>query len=74
MSILLSLLLLSITTLACDTKAIVCNTICKQDGDELGIIVKDKCYCANARDIDKVITKVNVKGKIITPKIMYRED
>lgn len=39
---------------------IVCRTVCLQDGDEIGIVLNKKdCYCANKRDVSKVILRVH---------------
>lgn len=42
----------------CDEKHIICSVVCIQDGDEIGVMIKDKCYCANVRDTSKIIVKV----------------
>lgn len=38
---------------------IKCDTICKQDGDDLGFVLKNKCYCGNLRDIQHIPIKIN---------------
>jgi len=40
---------------------IICETVCYQDGDEAGFVIKGQCYCANKRDVTKIITKVQTK-------------
>ena len=50
---------------ACNEKNIICNTVCKHDDDELGIILNDKCYCANYRDLDKYTIKVPKRGRMV---------
>lgn len=42
----------------CNKKELVCKVVCQQDGDDLGIIVNDRCYCANFRNVDKVVIRV----------------
>lgn len=42
-----------------DVLKIKCETICLQDGDDMGIIHKNKCYCANQRDISKAVMRLN---------------
>lgn len=41
-----------------DIMRIKCSVVCNQDGDEIGIVIEDKCYCGNSRDISKVIYRV----------------
>lgn len=43
---------------ACDVNLIVCQTVCAQDGDDRGVLIDKKCYCANPRDTAKVIARV----------------
>lgn len=52
---------------SCDKDKIVCHTVCVQDGDDIGVIINSKCYCGNARDVSKVILKLNrdFKGQIL---------
>lgn len=50
----------------CDEKHIICSTICVHDGDELGVMIKDKCYCANSRDTSKIIVKVPKQTQPVT--------
>jgi len=48
--------------LACsplDIQKIKCDTICKQDGDDIGVTIKGICYCSNKRDTKKVPFKLN---------------
>lgn len=47
-----------IIALLCNYKLIVCNTICQQDGDFLGLLINDECFCANPRDVSKMNVKV----------------
>lgn len=56
---------LSVNVHACDTFNTVCKTICAQDGDDLGIVLNKKCYCANYRNVDDVFTKVPKHGRAI---------
>jgi hypothetical protein len=44
--------------LACDHNKIVCQTVCSQDGDQIGVIIDQKCYCANQRDLSKIVSRV----------------
>lgn len=49
--------------LACaSTIEITCDILCKTDGDERGIIISDKCYCANSRDMGKFVVRVPKQG------------
>lgn len=68
-------LLICLETYPCDEKHIICSVVCVQDGDELGVMIKDKCYCANSRDVSKIITKVPKNGAVIisknTPKYFF---
>lgn len=62
--VLISLFILSLCTINKDL--IVCQTVCAQDGDEIGIIINSKCFCANSRDVSKVLVRVgNTRGKMI---------
>jgi hypothetical protein len=64
-------LLLSINSMACDELKIVCKTVCQQDGDELGLVIDNKCYCANQRDVSKLVTKVPKNGQVIQNKVSF---
>lgn len=50
---------------ACNEFNAVCRAICVQDGDQLGIVIKEKCYCANFRNIDDVFVKVPLRGGMV---------
>lgn len=50
---------------------IVCSAICVQDGDELGVWVNSQCYCANKRDLSKIIPRVPKNGAAILNKKTY---
>lgn len=54
---------------ACNEKNIICNTVCKHDDDEMGIVLNDKCYCANYRDLNKYTIKVPKNGRTIQVNI-----
>lgn len=60
--------LVCIEAYPCDTKKIICDTICKTDGDEMGVVISDKCWCSNQRDITKFYTKVPKNGRVIVSK------
>jgi hypothetical protein len=46
-----------------------CQTVCEQDGDTKGVVVDGECGCWNPRDIGKIPTKLNMKGKsVVTPQ------
>lgn len=47
---------------------IKCDTICKHEGDEIGIVLDDKCFCANSKDMSKVIYKVPKYGGQVAEK------
>lgn len=51
---------------ACNEKNIICETVCKHDDDEMGVVINDKCYCANYRDLSKFTIKVPKRGKMVT--------
>jgi hypothetical protein len=53
---------------ACDVPAIVCSVVCKQDGDDKGVMIADKCYCANVRDLSRINTYVPKSGQVIHPR------
>lgn len=59
-------LLICVEVYPCDENHIICKTICIHEGDQLGIIIKDKCYCANERDTSKVIVKVPKQANPVT--------
>jgi hypothetical protein len=61
-------LLVAYDSKGCDELNIICKTICKQDGDELGIVIKDKCYCANYRSLDKIVIRVPKNGGLVAEK------
>lgn len=42
-----------------DKKKIVCETVCLQDGDEIGFIYNGNCYCANKRDLSRIPMRLN---------------
>ncbi len=42
-----------------DKNEIICHTVCQQDNDDLGIIIKGKCYCANERNMSKTPFKLD---------------
>lgn len=52
----------------CDEKHIICSVVCVQDGDEIGVMIKDKCYCSNSRDTSKIIVKVPKNGAAVVAK------
>ena len=51
--------------LACDDK--ICDTICKRDGDQKGIIVNGHCGCWNKNDY-KPLIKVPKQGAVFKDK------
>ncbi len=57
-----------VSGMACDQKSIICKTICIQDGDEKGLVIDGKCYCANYRSLDKIITRVPTNGGYVADK------
>lgn len=61
-------LLVAYDSKACNELNIICKTVCKQDGDELGIVIKDKCYCANYRSLDKIVIRVPKNGGLVAEK------
>lgn len=61
------LFLLFAQVYACtDRLKIVCEAVCAQDGDEKGIVIGPYCYCANKRDLNKILTKVNSNFRLKT--------
>jgi hypothetical protein len=54
---------------------IVCETLCLQDGDELGVIINKACYCANKRDtsaiVQRVMTKPQDRTRFEYPQVRY---
>ena len=53
---------------------IVCETLCYQDGDELGVIINKQCYCANRRDTSLIVQRVLTKpqgNKTDYPQVRY---
>ena len=52
------LILLLSFAFACDNLKAVCHTVCLHDGDQMGIVLNQNCYCANARDVTKIVTTV----------------
>lgn len=64
----LFILLTSLDSDACNELNIVCKTVCVHDGDELGIVIKDKCYCANYRSLDKIVIRVPKNGSLVADK------
>lgn len=76
MVLLLAILLFNPSQACPDPKLIVCHTICTQEGDEIGIIVNDKCICGNSRDISKVPLKLPrtfVSKTPVEPKSRYED-
>lgn len=65
------LILLLNLALACNEKEIICQTICKADGDELGVLVKGQCICGNKRELGQYVYKVAVKGTVIKDRKYY---
>ncbi len=63
-------LLLSIA-LACNEPLIVCQTVCLQDGDSKGLLIDNQCYCANPRDISKIIVRVPKANGSVYPKSKF---
>jgi hypothetical protein len=58
---------------ACDEVKNTCDIICKTDGDELGIIYNNYCYCSNKRDMSKFVLKLpKIRGFV--DKSMHREE
>ena len=65
-----------IILIACASELeIICQTVCRQDGDAGGVIIKNTCYCANPRDVSKIIFKIdnNLRGQLIKnpPKYFF---
>ncbi len=54
---------------------IVCETLCAQDGDDLGVIINKACYCANRRDtsaiVHRVLTKPQDRTRFEYPQVRY---
>lgn len=64
----------AVILILCAYLDIVCKTVCQQDGDELGVIINNSCYCANKRDVSKIIVRVPKNGgQIQTKKPSYYE-
>ncbi len=59
------LILIVSLAFACDERAIICNTVCQHDDDEIGIILNNKCYCANSKDVSKFVIRVPKHGAMI---------
>ena len=57
-----------IMLVVCSNFEFACKIICVQDGDEIGVAIDNECYCANKRDITKIITRVPKNGKTIKVK------
>jgi len=66
--------LMSFKVKACNERELICSIVCKHDGDEVGILIKDKCFCGNARDIEKIVPRVNVKGKAFYSRYRYEDN
>lgn len=57
--------LLFTIALACNELNVICRTTCYHDGDQKGIVIDGKCYCANYRNLDDVIVKVPKNGAMV---------
>jgi hypothetical protein len=57
---------------ACDTLNTVCQTTCRHDLDDLGVVIKGKCYCANYRNLDDIFAKLPTHGKVVIDKEQKR--
>lgn len=68
------LLVMTFNAFACDEKAIICETLCKADGDEIGVLIKGECVCGNKRDLGKYVYKIAVKGSSFQDKRKYYYD
>lgn len=52
----------------CDELNIICRTVCVHEGDEKGVIIDNKCYCANYKDLSKIIVRVPKNGGLVAEK------
>ena len=60
--------LVNVRTYSCNEMSIICKTVCAQDGDDKGIVIDNKCYCANYRDLSKIIARVPLNGGLVANK------
>ncbi len=56
---------------ACNELNIICKTTCKLDGDDKGIVIDNKCYCANYKDLNHIAIKVPKNGGLVAEKKKY---
>lgn len=61
-------LLVAYDSKGCDELNIICKTICVHDGNDKGIVIQGKCYCADYRPLDKIIARVPKNGGLIAEK------
>lgn len=60
---------LTVKVHACDKMNIVCKVVCMHDGDQRGVVIDSKCYCANQRDVNQFFVRVPKNGRaVITEK------
>ena len=57
--------LVTVRVNACDKMNIVCNVVCMHDGDQRGVVISDKCYCANLRDVNQFFVRVPKSGGMV---------
>lgn len=69
----LSMILLFLRTYACDEILASCKALCRSDGDKVGIIIDNVCYCANPRP-NTILNLGKVRGKVIIDKNRYYTD
>lgn len=61
-------LLVAYDSKGCDKFSVVCQTVCRQDGDQLGVVIDKKCFCANQRNVDDIFVKVPKHGGTVAEK------
>lgn len=54
-----TLLIILLVCSAAEQFKLRCEVVCEQDGNELGIVLNNRCYCADSRDIKRVPTRIN---------------
>lgn len=61
-------LLVAYDSKACNELNIICKTLCLSDGDDKGVVIDGKCYCANHRSLDHIVIKVPKNGGTVAEK------
>ena len=54
----------AIIIILCAYLDVVCKVTCIQDGDDKGVLIDNQCYCANKRDLSKILIKVPSQGAV----------